>query len=41
MKKNAWTCAGAKVEVLHVQGNVYMIAGAGANITVQVGDLMT
>jgi glyoxylase-like metal-dependent hydrolase (beta-lactamase superfamily II) len=29
------------VEVLHVQGNVYMIAGAGANITVQVGDLVT
>jgi len=28
----------AKVELLHVQGNVYMIAGAGANITVQVGD---
>ena len=26
-----------KVELLHVQGNVYMIAGAGANITVQVG----
>jgi cyclase len=29
------------LEVLHVQGNVYMIAGAGANITVQVGDLVT
>ena len=27
-----------KVELLHVQKNVYMIAGAGANITVQVGD---
>jgi len=27
-----------KVELLHVQGNVYMIAGAGANITVQVGE---
>jgi cyclase len=26
-----------KVDVVHVQGNVYMIAGAGANITVQVG----
>jgi glyoxylase-like metal-dependent hydrolase (beta-lactamase superfamily II) len=25
------------IEMLHVQGNVYMIAGAGANITVQVG----
>jgi glyoxylase-like metal-dependent hydrolase (beta-lactamase superfamily II) len=27
-----------KVELLHVQGSVYMIAGAGANITVQVGN---
>jgi hypothetical protein len=27
-----------KVELLHVQGDVYMIAGAGANITVQVGN---
>jgi len=27
-----------KAELLHVQGNVYMIAGAGANITFQVGD---
>ena len=27
-----------KVELLHVQGDVYMIAGAGANITVQVGE---
>jgi cyclase len=27
-----------KVELLHVRGNVYMIAGAGANITLQVGD---
>lgn len=27
-----------KIELLHVQKNVYMIAGAGANITVQVGD---
>ncbi len=26
-----------KVDILHVQGNVYMISGAGANITVQVG----
>ncbi len=26
------------VELLHVQGNVYVIAGAGANITVQVGN---
>jgi cyclase len=27
-----------KIELLHVQGNVYVISGAGANITVQVGD---
>jgi len=26
------------LHVLHVQGRVYMLAGAGANITVQVGD---
>src|SRR5262245_19303113 len=25
------------LNVIHVQGNVYMIAGAGANITVQIG----
>jgi len=27
-----------KIELLHVQGNVYMISGAGGNITVQVGE---
>jgi glyoxylase-like metal-dependent hydrolase (beta-lactamase superfamily II) len=27
-----------EIEVLHVKGNVYLIAGAGANITMQVGD---
>ena len=27
-----------KIELLHVQGNVYMLAGAGPNITVQIGD---
>jgi cyclase len=27
------------LDVLHVQGSVYMIAGAGGNIAVQVGDL--
>jgi glyoxylase-like metal-dependent hydrolase (beta-lactamase superfamily II) len=27
------------LDVLHVQGNVWMIAGAGGNIAVQVGDL--
>jgi glyoxylase-like metal-dependent hydrolase (beta-lactamase superfamily II) len=26
------------IETFHVQGNVYMIAGAGANVAVQVGD---
>jgi cyclase len=30
--------ADGKLEVLPVQGNVYMIVGAGANITVQVGE---
>jgi hypothetical protein len=30
--------AAGEVEILPVQGNVYMIAGAGGNITVQVGD---
>lgn len=28
-----------EVHVLHVQGNVYMLVGAGGNITVQVGDM--
>jgi len=27
-----------EVHVLHVQGNVYMLVGAGGNITVQIGD---
>lgn len=27
-----------QVHILHVQGNVYMLVGAGANITVQAGD---
>src|SRR5690606_25886453 len=26
------------IETLHVQGNVYMLAGAGANVAVQVGE---
>jgi cyclase len=30
--------AGGRLEVLKVQGSVYLIAGAGPNITVQVGD---
>ena len=30
--------AKVEVHVLHVQGNVYMLAGAGGNITVQIGD---
>jgi glyoxylase-like metal-dependent hydrolase (beta-lactamase superfamily II) len=29
---------GSKVGVLHVQANVYLVYGAGANITAQVGD---
>jgi len=29
--------ANVEVHVLHVQGNVYMLAGAGGNITMQVG----
>jgi cyclase len=28
----------AQIEVLPVQGNIYMLAGAGGNITIQVGD---
>jgi len=28
-----------EVHVLHVQGNVYMLVGAGGNITLQVGDM--
>jgi len=28
----------AKIHVLHVRGNVYMLVGAGCNITVQVGE---
>lgn len=28
-----------ELDVLHVQGNVYVVAGAGGNIAVQVGDL--
>lgn len=27
-----------EIETLHVQGNIYMLAGAGANIAVQIGD---
>ena len=30
--------ANAEVHLLHVQGNVWMLVGAGGNITVQVGD---
>jgi glyoxylase-like metal-dependent hydrolase (beta-lactamase superfamily II) len=30
--------AAAQVETLHVQGNVYMLAGAGGNIAVQIGE---
>ena len=31
--------APAEIEVLPVQGNVYLLAGAGANVTVQIGPL--
>jgi glyoxylase-like metal-dependent hydrolase (beta-lactamase superfamily II) len=31
--------ASAEIEVLPVQGNVYLLAGAGANITMQIGPL--
>jgi cyclase len=30
--------ADAELHTLHVQGNVYMLVGAGGNITVQIGD---
>ena len=38
-----WLASGApsraqEIHVMHVQGRVYVLAGAGANITVQVGD---
>src|ERR1035438_830682 len=29
---------GQQIEVLPVQGNIYMLAGAGGNITLQLGD---
>lgn len=29
---------GGEIQALHVQGNVYMLVGAGGNITVQAGD---
>lgn len=31
--------ANGELDILPVQGNVYMIAGAGGNITVQIGDM--
>ncbi len=34
----ALSAAAQQVEVVHVRGNIYVIAGAGGNITVQVGD---
>jgi cyclase len=33
----AWAAAQEELEVLPVQGNVYLIAGAGGNTTVQIG----
>ena len=35
----AQPAANAELDVLPVQGNIYMIAGAGGNITVQVGEM--
>src|SRR5580658_6706110 len=34
----AVSCAAQQLEVLPVQGNVYLLAGAGGNITLQLGD---
>ena len=28
----------SEIKTFHVQGNVYMLAGAGANVAVQIGD---
>jgi glyoxylase-like metal-dependent hydrolase (beta-lactamase superfamily II) len=36
--RGAPPAADADLHTLHVQGNVYMLVGAGGNITVQVGD---
>jgi cyclase len=35
---NAGSGRAPEIEVLHVKGNVYLIAGAGGNITMQAGD---
>jgi cyclase len=32
------SATGVEIQTIHVQGNVYMLAGAGANVTVQVGN---
>lgn len=37
--RGAQPAANAELDVLPVQGNIYMIAGAGGNITVQVGEM--
>jgi glyoxylase-like metal-dependent hydrolase (beta-lactamase superfamily II) len=37
-QKNSAKAKDGKIEAFPVQGNVYMIVGAGANITVQVGE---
>jgi cyclase len=34
----AWAQQSRPIEVLPVQGNIYMLAGAGGNITLQLGD---
>jgi glyoxylase-like metal-dependent hydrolase (beta-lactamase superfamily II) len=38
LSPSAGVRAQGELEMLPVQGNVYMLAGAGANITVQIGD---
>jgi len=32
------TAPAGEIKTFHVQGNVYMLVGAGANIAVQIGD---
>jgi cyclase len=37
-RRSAEPAAASTIETLHVQGNVYLLAGAGSNVVVQVGD---
>ena len=34
----SWRSRRKSIETMHVQGNVYMLVGAGANVAVQIGD---